>query len=174
MEETIAFSFELNEEDLKKGFRDHDRATKQTVKTVVQCVALGILCGIYLIDAIRLKSWWNACIGLAVTVIIIGVWLLPKKTQKQAIESLQEENLRFDFTVKEHGFQFGQEYLPFDRGYHLYSFPENYLFSLGRDRVLILPKSKIPEEEKETLEQLFRDKLGDRFSVGTEKVRKTR
>lgn len=160
----VEIRYNLREEEAKKGLL---LLQKEQIykRNIIYSVLLAIIFVLYLISVIRDPSYSLGMVMLALSAGVIAlIWMMAwryRTSQAKAVSSVKED---FNMTVYDTGILVHQENGDFralfsEPKFRVKELEEMFLLDLNRQRIYILPKRCMEEQQVETLRQYFAGNL---------------
>ncbi len=162
--ESVEIRYNLRAEEVKKGLLLLQK--KQIYKrNIIYTAILAVIFVLYLITVIRNPGYGLGMIMLALSAaVIVVIWMMAwryRSSQAKAVSQVKED---FNMTVYENGILVHQENGDFtaqftDPHFQVRELDDIFLLDLNRQRVYILPKRCMDEQQITTLRRFFENNL---------------
>ena len=164
----IEIEYTFKGDDVRQGLKAYQKETLYK-KNIIFTLILAVICGIYVYQfATNTNLKVSAFLAALCIAVIAMIWYNPLKHIKLSAKAADENDLSFKMTVYDDCVRIKEE-----NGKVVLHFVTEitkiietvdlYLLCVGKERVFILPKKCIPEESKNSVKEIFKKALGEKY-----------
>ena len=165
----IEISYDLRGDEVAKALKYFQKKTLYRKNAIFSAI-LGIIALLYLQAVFTSPSYTLGYILMALSLAVIWLlWFLPARHIRAAAAAADISGDTYHLEVCEKGLlmpqQDGRYLVGFDRpGISVTEFPDIFLIIASKEKVFVLPKRCIPEEDQKELTAVFQAALGPRYN----------
>lgn len=160
----VEIYYDLKSDEVKKGLLILQK--EQTFKrSIIYTVILGVLFCVYVYYVIRDPSFTMGYFMLALAAgVMVVIWMMMWKFRTSQAKAVSRVTEDFNMTVYDTGILVHQENGDFralytEPKFHIRELDDLFLLDLNRQRVYILPKRRMTEEQVSALQKYFENNI---------------
>lgn len=169
--EFIAVNYKFNGDDVVEGLTVFQAMTIRKRNMVYTAILLAVL-ALYLANLIKNPSdMFSIILSVICVVILCWIWIGPRRHIKETAKAAEDREMGFHIRICDIGILVGQDDTKLTRLFfrrhvtQIFETPNLYLLTVDKARLFILPKRCLTEEDRPRVEAIFKNAMGDKYTV---------
>ena len=166
--ECIAVAYSFNGQEVKEGLGIY-QATTIYKRNMIYSGILLIVFFLYMMNIIKNPDEvFSIFLAVMCVAVLAFIWILPKSHINKTAKAADSQKLNFSMKIYDNCIQIGEDGGSFILAYDkeitaIYETPNLYLVCAGKERIFILPKRCLSQEESDSISTTFKTAIKQRY-----------